>query len=234
MAGTGFALGMSRIADMRRGALGRLARGHRRHRARRVPLRDDARARPRSARWWPAARRSSASSSRAASTPARSRSCRSSARCWPPWTVGALLVNLLLPAMFALDRAGCVNLLAPALMALHVAATAVGGALCGADGVVGAAFVAPLTFAVVLLVVGAGRGSARAGARAGSRDGVRFVAARRRVLRRGRRARHAGLGGSSGASCGRGRQRALRRADAAPRTAAATDSSSARFGPASA
>jgi hypothetical protein len=90
------------------------------------------------------------------------------------WTVGALLVNLLLPAMFALDRARLVNLLAPAVMVLHVTATAVGGALWGADGVVGAAFVAPLTFAVVLLVAGAGRGSA-ALARELSRDGVRFV-----------------------------------------------------------
>jgi hypothetical protein len=75
------------------------------------------------------------------------------------WTVGALLVNLLLPAMFALDRARFVNLVAPAVMALHVASTAVGGALAGADGVVGGAFVAPLAFAVVLLVVGAGRGA---------------------------------------------------------------------------
>jgi hypothetical protein len=90
------------------------------------------------------------------------------------WTVGALLVNLLLPAMFALDRARLVNLLAPAVMALHVAATAVGGALWGVDGVVGAAFVAPLAFAVVLLVVGAGRGSAPL-ARELARDGLRFA-----------------------------------------------------------
>ena len=57
--------------------------------------------------------------------------------------------------MFALGRAKLVNLMAPALMVLHIAATAVGGALCGADGVVGAACVAPLVFAGVLLVVGA-------------------------------------------------------------------------------
>ena len=36
VAGTAFALGLSRIADMRRGALGKLARGARRHRARRA------------------------------------------------------------------------------------------------------------------------------------------------------------------------------------------------------
>jgi hypothetical protein len=90
------------------------------------------------------------------------------------WTVGALLVNLLLPAMFALDRARLVNLLAPGLMVLHVAATAAGGAIAGADGVVGAAFVAPLCFAVVLLVVGAGRESVVL-ARALARDGARFT-----------------------------------------------------------
>jgi hypothetical protein len=90
------------------------------------------------------------------------------------WTVGALLVNLLLPAMFALDRARLVNLLAPAVMVLHVVATAIGGALWGVDGVVGAACVAPLAFAAVLLVAGAGRGSA-ALARELARDGLRFV-----------------------------------------------------------
>jgi hypothetical protein len=90
------------------------------------------------------------------------------------WTVGALLVNLLLPAMFALDRARLVNLLAPAVMALHLGATAVGGALWGVDGVVGGAFVSPLAFAVVLLVVGAGRGSAPL-ARELARDGLRFA-----------------------------------------------------------
>jgi hypothetical protein len=90
------------------------------------------------------------------------------------WTVGALLVNLLLPAMFALDRARLVNLLAPAVMVLHVAATAVGGAAWGAGGVVGGAFVAPLSFAVVLLVVGAGRGSGPL-ARELGRDLLRFA-----------------------------------------------------------
>jgi peptidoglycan biosynthesis protein MviN/MurJ (putative lipid II flippase) len=90
------------------------------------------------------------------------------------WTVGALLVNLLLPAMFALDRARLVNLLAPAVMVLHLAATAVGGAVWGADGVVGGAFVAPLSFAVVLLVVGAGTGSGPL-ARELGRDLLRFA-----------------------------------------------------------
>jgi peptidoglycan biosynthesis protein MviN/MurJ (putative lipid II flippase) len=89
------------------------------------------------------------------------------------WTIGALLVNLLLPAMFALDRARLVNILALPLMALHIAATAIGGALFGANGVVGAAFVAPICFAVVLLVVGAGHASG-ALARELARDGARF------------------------------------------------------------
>ncbi len=39
------------------------------------------------------------------------------------WTVAALLVNLLLPAMFALGRARFTNLLTPALLAVHVAAS---------------------------------------------------------------------------------------------------------------
>jgi peptidoglycan biosynthesis protein MviN/MurJ (putative lipid II flippase) len=90
------------------------------------------------------------------------------------WTVAALLVNLLLPAMFALDRAKVVNALAIPVFVLHVGVTALGGALFGANGVVGAFFIVPLVFAVVLLVVGAGRGSG-AIARELARDGLRFA-----------------------------------------------------------
>jgi hypothetical protein len=90
------------------------------------------------------------------------------------WTVAALLVNLLLPALFALDRAKIVNALAVPVVVLHIGITALGGALFGADGVVGAFFVVPLAFAVVLLIVGAGRGSARI-ARELARDGLRFA-----------------------------------------------------------
>ena len=50
------------------------------------------------------------------------------------WTVAALLVSLLLPALFALGRARLVNLLAIPLLALHIAATAVGSALFGRRG----------------------------------------------------------------------------------------------------
>lgn len=90
------------------------------------------------------------------------------------WTVAALLVNLLLPAMFALGRAKIVNILALPVVVLHIGATALGGALFGANGVVGAFFVVPLAFAGVLLVVGAGRGSF-AIARELARDGLRFA-----------------------------------------------------------
>ena len=74
-----------------------------------------------------------------------------------PWTLAALLVNLLLPAMFALGKVRLVNLLAVPLVLAHVAATVAGGALFGIDGVVGAAFLAPLAFAAVLLTQAAGR-----------------------------------------------------------------------------
>jgi hypothetical protein len=74
-----------------------------------------------------------------------------------PWTVFALLVNFLLPVMFALGRTRLLNLLAVPLVAAHVAATALGSVLFGIDGAVGAFFVAPACFAIVLLAAGAGR-----------------------------------------------------------------------------
>ena len=91
------------------------------------------------------------------------------------WTVAALLVNLLLPALFALGRAKIVNLLAIPVVVAHIAVTALGGALFGANGVVGAFFVVPLAFAITLLAVGAGRGGIAIG-RELARDGVRFLA----------------------------------------------------------
>jgi peptidoglycan biosynthesis protein MviN/MurJ (putative lipid II flippase) len=92
------------------------------------------------------------------------------------WTVAALLVNLLLPAMFALGRAKLVNVLAPVVVLLHVGVTALGGSLFGIDGVVGAFFVVPIAFAVVLLAVGAGRAGIPI-ARELTRDGLRFALA---------------------------------------------------------
>lgn len=76
-----------------------------------------------------------------------------------PWIVAALLVNLLLPSLFALGRARLVNALALPLLAVHVLVTYVGGELFGVEGVVGASFITPMAFAAVLLVAGAGRES---------------------------------------------------------------------------
>jgi peptidoglycan biosynthesis protein MviN/MurJ (putative lipid II flippase) len=76
-----------------------------------------------------------------------------------PWTAAALIVNLVLPAMFALGHARLVNLLAPAVLLVHLAATAVGGTLLGVYGVALAAFLAPLGFAAALLAIGARDGA---------------------------------------------------------------------------
>ncbi len=92
------------------------------------------------------------------------------------WTVAALLVNLMLPAMFALGRARLTNLLAPALLAVHVAVSLAGGALFGSLGVVGGAFVAPALFAAVMLRQGAPEIAGHL-AREVSRDGLRFILA---------------------------------------------------------
>ena len=73
------------------------------------------------------------------------------------WTFAALLVNLLIPALLALGRTTMVNLLAPVVFVAHILVTALGGLLFGVNGVVGAFFVVPLCFAVVLMLVGAGR-----------------------------------------------------------------------------
>jgi peptidoglycan biosynthesis protein MviN/MurJ (putative lipid II flippase) len=92
-----------------------------------------------------------------------------------PWAVAALLVNLLLPALLALGHGRLVNALSPALLVLHVAATAVGGMLLGSDGVVGAACIAPAVFAIALFLVGVKEGRwALAGTLAN--DGGRFAA----------------------------------------------------------
>lgn len=90
------------------------------------------------------------------------------------WTVAALLVNLLLPALFALGRTKLVNGLAPVVVLLHVGVTALGGALFGVNGVVGAFCIVPAAFAGTLLIAGAGRGWAPI-ARELARDGLRFI-----------------------------------------------------------
>jgi peptidoglycan biosynthesis protein MviN/MurJ (putative lipid II flippase) len=75
-----------------------------------------------------------------------------------PWAVAALLVNLLLPALLALGHGRLVNALSPGLLVLHIGFTALGGMLFGSAGVVGAAFIAPAMFASVLLFVGVREG----------------------------------------------------------------------------
>jgi len=73
-----------------------------------------------------------------------------------PWTLAALVVNLVLPALFALGRARLVNVLSIPVVALHAVATLVGASLFGIEGIVGALWVAPTVFGAVLLAVGAG------------------------------------------------------------------------------
>jgi hypothetical protein len=172
VAGTAFALGMSRIADMRRGALSDW----------RGVLADTV---PHGFRYSmlicaPALAGLVAAGASmmgdvftASLTHADVRTLRIFAALLAAWTVAALLVNLLLPAMFALGRAKLVNLLALPLIVLHLAASAIGGAIAGAEGVVGAAFVAPLCFAAVLLYIGAGENRGHL-TRELARDGLRL------------------------------------------------------------
>jgi hypothetical protein len=175
VAGTGFALGMSRIADMRRGALADW----------REVIADTV---PAGFRYSmlivsPALAALIAGGATLVGEvlpksfdPAQVHQLRTFGALLFAWTVAALLVNLLLPAMFALGRVKLVNALAPVLVAVHVGATALAGALFGVNGVVGAFVVAPLCFAVTLLWAGAGSGSATI-ARELARDGLRFVGA---------------------------------------------------------
>jgi hypothetical protein len=174
VAGTGFALGLSRIADMRRAS----------PRARLHAVRDTV---PPGFRYSmlivapafglliAAAAPLLGSLLPEAFTAGDVGALRSFAALLFAWAVAALLVNLLLPVLFALGRERFVNLLAPGLAILHVAATAVGGALFGVYGVAGAAWVAPAAFAAVLLAAGA-PGQVAAVARELGRDTVRFTA----------------------------------------------------------
>jgi putative peptidoglycan lipid II flippase len=91
------------------------------------------------------------------------------------WTLAALLVNFLLPAMFALGRARLVNWLAVPLLALHIAVTALGSRLWGVEGAVAACWIAPACFGAVLLAMG-GDGAGRALAREMGGDALRFIA----------------------------------------------------------
>jgi hypothetical protein len=75
-----------------------------------------------------------------------------------PWTIAALLVNFLMPALFAMGRSRLLNGLALPLLAVHAMATLVGNQLAGLTGAVAAMTVAPALFAGILLVAGAGMG----------------------------------------------------------------------------
>jgi hypothetical protein len=91
-----------------------------------------------------------------------------------PWLVTAQLVNLLLPVMFALGRARLVNACAPLLVGLQLAFTAIAGMLFGLDGVVGAMFLAPLAFVAFMLRIEGGTDLRRVIGEL-LRDGTRFI-----------------------------------------------------------
>lgn len=76
-----------------------------------------------------------------------------------PWTVAALLVNFLLPALLATGRSALLNKLSVPLLILHLGATALGSALFGVSGAVGAMVVAPACFSAALLIACAGQAS---------------------------------------------------------------------------
>lgn len=173
VAGTGFALGLSRIADM-----GRASAAERKHAAR-----DTVPPGFRYSMLLVAGAFGLLISAGAAAiglilpnsfSPADVESLRAFAALLSVWAVAALLVNLLLPVLFALGRPRFVNALAPPLAALHILATALGGILFGVSGVAGAAWIAPATFAAVLLVASA-RGEATSLALGLGRDALRFV-----------------------------------------------------------
>jgi peptidoglycan biosynthesis protein MviN/MurJ (putative lipid II flippase) len=173
VAATGFALGMSRIADMRRGALADW----------REVIADTVPAGFRYSMLLVAPALAALVAGGAtligevlpkSFSAADVSQLRSFSALLGAWTVAALLVNLLLPALFALGRSKLVNLLAPVIVVLHVAVTALGGVLFGAEGVVGAFFVVPLAFAAVLLFAGAGRESGPI-AQELAKDGLRFA-----------------------------------------------------------
>jgi hypothetical protein len=157
VAATAFALGLSRIADMRRGALGEW----------REMLTDTV---PSGFRYSMLIVAPAMAGLIVAGAPLIGallphsfdagdvETLRVFAALLAPWAVAALLVNLFLPALLALGHGRLVNALSPGLLVLHIAATAIGGMLLGSDGVVGAAFIAPTVFAGVLLCVGVREG----------------------------------------------------------------------------
>ena len=92
-----------------------------------------------------------------------------------PWMLAALLVNFLLPVLLALGRARLLGALALPLVLVHLAVTALGSALFGVDGAVGAFCVASGVLAAVLLVAATGRVYAGNLARELTGDALRFT-----------------------------------------------------------
>jgi peptidoglycan biosynthesis protein MviN/MurJ (putative lipid II flippase) len=92
-----------------------------------------------------------------------------------PWTLAALLVNFLLPVLLALGRARLLGAVALPLVLVHLAVTALGSALFGVDGAVGAFCVAPAVLTVVLLVAATGRAYAADLVRELAGDTLRFA-----------------------------------------------------------
>lgn len=92
-----------------------------------------------------------------------------------PWLIAAQLTNLLLPVTFALGRAVIINMCAPMLLAVQLAVTALLGAVWGVGGVVAAMCVGPIAFAMFMLILEGGE--ERPGVISELvRDGARFVA----------------------------------------------------------
>jgi peptidoglycan biosynthesis protein MviN/MurJ (putative lipid II flippase) len=92
-----------------------------------------------------------------------------------PWTVAALLVNFLMPVLLALGRARLLGALALPLVLMQLAVTALGSALFGVDGAVGAFWIAPSCLAAALLVAAAGRAGVAALLGELARDALRFL-----------------------------------------------------------
>ena len=157
VAGTGFALGMARVADMARGAaagrdvLGTVPEGYRYVMLLTAPV---------------LAGLIVCGAPVAGAVLPRSLTAHDVGllqRCallMAPWLIAAQLVNLLLPVAFARGATRRVTAAAPVLVVAQVACTALGALLFGLDGAVAAMWVAPLGLAVAL-GAGAARGQAR-------------------------------------------------------------------------
>jgi len=91
-----------------------------------------------------------------------------------PWLIAAQLTSLLLPVMFALGRAVIVNVCAPILVAAQLTVTALIGTVFGLSGVVGAMCVAPVAFVAFMLILEGGNELPRLVSEL-VRDGIRFV-----------------------------------------------------------